>query len=795
MMFRKAQQEGFGRKDFEPVATNGMGDPYNAYAHSMAWFQDRLYVGTARANLHLIRRRNPPPQWAFYPVNAPDDPFKALDLRAQIWRYHPGRREWRNTHKAPLVKGREGGKVPREIGIRGMAVFQGPSDAAPALYVGTFSPTRGPGPMILRSEDGDSFRPVSKPGFGHDGISAFRSLVPFKEKLYTSPVGATGNRPNVSTVPVIFESDDPASGKWRVVSEPGFGNPHNTAIFEMAVFNDHLYAGTFNAVSGFEIWKTEAEGRTPYRWKPVIRSGAYRGNLNEGALSLCVFGDALYVGTGIQDGGYDRANRLGPAAGEVIRIYPDDTWNIVVGDSRRPPWRPSAPLVSLSGRSSGFGNFFNGYIWRMCAHDGALYVGTFDWSGFLPYSPLDRWPEQVREKVLKIGVQNIVDQQGGCDLWSTRDGIKWSPITRTGFGNQYNCGARTMVSTPEGLFVGTANPFGPEVAVQTSQGWKYEPNPRGGTEIWLGSSSQDDDETRSQPRGDGPRPVSEALEIRTRSDAREERTERSRPDSVINEKYNREMYGEVVNDYYGYSDFHNFGYWLPETRNQREASENLLEKLLAFIPRRKGSILDVACGKGATTRHLLRYYEAESVTGINISSRQLETCRVNAPRCRFRLMDATSLRFPRASFDNVICVEAAFHFNTREDFLREALRVLKPGGRLVLSDILSTRLWERTVPQRHEENYVGSLKEYRAIFERAGFQRVRIVESTRESWEGFAEHYSQFLLRKLRRKAIKLETFLQQMALIKLTRQHLRHYLLVSAQKPPDGLRFKPSSR
>ena len=30
---------------------------------------------------------------------------------------------------------------------------------------------------------------------------------------------------------------------------------------------------------------------------------------------------------------------------------------------------------------AGFDNPFNGYIWRMCAHDGALYVGTFDAPG------------------------------------------------------------------------------------------------------------------------------------------------------------------------------------------------------------------------------------------------------------------------------------------------------------------------------------------------------------------------------------------------------------------------------
>jgi ubiquinone/menaquinone biosynthesis C-methylase UbiE len=45
-------------------------------------------------------------------------------------------------------------------------------------------------------------------------------------------------------------------------------------------------------------------------------------------------------------------------------------------------------------------------------------------------------------------------------------------------------------------------------------------------------------------------------------------------------------------------------------------------------------------------------------------------------------MDAARLAFADAQFDAVICVEAAFHFDTRAAFLREALRVLKPAGAL-----------------------------------------------------------------------------------------------------------------
>lgn len=488
----KREDRGLRRSNFEPIAVGGWGDGLNSYAHSMAWFRGRLYVGSARANLHLGSTREPPLRWPVYPVRCPEN-LLDLDCRARIRRWDPLKDEWEEVHVAGMVPGTQGRDIPSEIGYRGMVVFQGPSDDVPMLYVSSYSgfarhrdASRGQGPRVFRSDDGVTFTPVSAAGLGKQGISAFRSLTPYKGRLYTSPVGTAKHTPNMSPYPVVFESVDPARGEWRPVSEPGFGDPRNVAIFEMAEFEGCLYAGTGNISSGFELWKTDAAGEPPYRWERVLHMGAYRGNLSEGVLSLCVFKEALYVGTAIQDGGYDREYRVGPSPGEVIRVFPDGSWEIVAGVARLTPEGVKAPV---SGLRPGFNNFFNGYIWRMCIHEGWLYVGTFDWSGYLRYFPVDDWPETLRDFVLKLGIEETIREEGGCDLVRTNDGKSWRGVTRTGFDNVYNAGIRTMVSTPYGLMVGTVNPFGPEVAEIRGKEWEYVHNPRGGLEVWRGDAS------------------------------------------------------------------------------------------------------------------------------------------------------------------------------------------------------------------------------------------------------------------------------------------------------------------
>jgi SAM-dependent methyltransferase len=104
-------------------------------------------------------------------------------------------------------------------------------------------------------------------------------------------------------------------------------------------------------------------------------------------------------------------------------------------------------------------------------------------------------------------------------------------------------------------------------------------------------------------------------------------------------------------------------------------------------------VLDVGCGLGGTLAALDARLAGADLVGVNIDPRQLRYAQARVRSqpgnaLDFVAGDAVALPFADAHFDALLAVECAFHFPSRERFLAEAARVLRPGGRLTVSDFV-----------------------------------------------------------------------------------------------------------
>ena len=106
-------------------------------------------------------------------------------------------------------------------------------------------------------------------------------------------------------------------------------------------------------------------------------------------------------------------------------------------------------------------------------------------------------------------------------------------------------------------------------------------------------------------------------------------------------------------------------------------------------------VLEVGCGFGANLAVLDQRVTGCRLVGVDVGRPQLALARERVRsergnRLEWIEADAVALPFPDAVFHRVLAVECAFHFASRRAFLGEAARVLRPGGRLVLTDLVAT---------------------------------------------------------------------------------------------------------
>lgn len=295
-----------------------------------------------------------------------------------------------------------------QTGCHTMAVFKARSDSSPALYTSLLTSS---GCKLMMINDGEK---VNELPLIAEGVLVY-SMMAFDDHL----VVATHD--TKSGGPVIYFSEDPASGQWLKATEAGFGDAENTSISAMAEFNSSLYVATHNPTSGFQLWSTSGEAGEPYAWKQVISKGALRYTLNQAVISMAVFDGALYLGTGSPS-----TNEQYAEAAELIRVYPDNNWDVVVGSPRFSPYGLKVPMAAMG---PGFDNRNNIAITAMAVYEGRIYATTCN-----------------------SAHSNNVLSDSQC-LWRSSDGDEWSAVATNAPESMI---VKAIIPTAKNLLIATS---------------------------------------------------------------------------------------------------------------------------------------------------------------------------------------------------------------------------------------------------------------------------------------------------------------------------------------------------
>lgn len=199
------------------------------------------------------------------------------------------------------------------------------------------------------------------------------------------------------------------------------------------------------------------------------------------------------------------------------------------------------------------------------------------------------------------------------------------------------------------------------------------------------------------------------------------------------------------------------------------AQEKLIKKLTdLLVIKAADQILDVGCGMGGSSLYLAKHYQVQ-VTGVTLSPKQVELASEQALKdkitgVQFKVDNAMSLAScADHSFDLVWSLESCEQFYDKNQFIQQAMRVLKPGGSLMLATWCSNQEeYENQQAKRYQKlclaydlPYMPTMDYYARRLKENGFVVKDVLDWTpyvEKSWDigvSLTHAYSLFQLFKM----------------------------------------------